>query len=460
MPSAAEYASHYQQRFTDQLAEWLMIPSVSTDIAYQNDIRRAAEWLADDMRHIGLENVAVMPTAGHPIVYADWLNAGADKPTVLIYGHYDVQPAVLEDGWSHDPFTPVIRNDRIYARGASDDKGQVMAQMKAIEALLATRSCPVNVKYMIEGEEESGTENLVHFIATNKALLKADMCLISDTGVRSMEQPMLVYGLRGIVTMDLVVSGPVRDLHSGYGGNVHNPAQALCEMIAQLHDADGTVAVPGFYESVKPLSDPERAELLRADETAEEWAAVMGDLPDYGEPGYSRIERRGARPTLEINGIAGGYAGAGFKTVLPGKAWAKISCRLVPDQNPQEIFDLVKDKILSIVPPTVRAEVAMIEGGFPAVTPIDHPATLAAVRAYNRHFAKEVLFVRGGGSIPVVAEVQTQLGLPVALLGFALPDSAAHGPDESFHLGMYAKAIHTIITWFEELDALTKSNGR
>lgn len=454
MTTPHEYASQHRDRFIHELSDWLRIPSISTDMAFKADIERAAAWLADNMRGIGLENVAIMPTGGHPVVYADWLHAGADKPTLLIYGHYDVQPAVMEDGWTTPPFEPVIRGNKLIARGSSDDKGQVMAQLKAIEALLATDGCPVNVKYLIEGEEESGSENLNRFIEEHKDLLHADICLISDTSVRSVDQPVLMYGMRGILSMEVIVSGPKRDLHSGYGGNIHNPAQALSEIIAALHQPDGSVSVPGFYERVQLLTEAERAQINSVDESEAEWEAMMGDLPEWGEPGYSRIERRGTRPTLEINGIAGGYAGEGFKTVLPARAIGKISCRLVPDQHPDEIFEQVKAYILALTPPTVRVEVRKLDAGHPAITPIDHPATLAAVRAYGQHFPQQPVFVRGGGSIPVIAQFQTLLQLPVVLLGFSLPDSAAHGPDENFDLTMYARGIDTIITYLQEVAAL------
>ncbi len=454
MTTPFDYAAQHQERFVRQLSDWLRIPSVSTDLAFKNDILRAAHWLAEDMRRIGLENVALMETGGHPVVYGEWLHAGPDKPTVLVYGHYDVQPAVMEDGWTNPPFEPVIRDDKLIARGASDDKGQVMIQLKAIEALLATGTCPVNVKYLIEGEEESGSTNLTRFVNQNKALLKADLCLISDTGIRSADQPVIVYGLRGILSMELIVTGPKRDLHSGAGGNIHNPAQAICEIIAQLHHPDGSVNVAGFYDRVPTLSEQERALLNRADDTDAEWEAYMGNLPVWGEPGYTRIERRGARPTLEINGIASGYAGEGFKTVLPARAIAKISCRLVPDQDPKEIFELVKARIAELTPPTVRVELKMLDYGHPAITPIDHPATQAAVRAYGAHFPNEPLYVRGGGSIPVVADFQNIMGLPVVLLGFALPDSGAHGPDENFSLTMYARGIDTVITYLHEVATL------
>ncbi len=451
MTKAHEYATANHETFVKQLAEWLSIPSISTDPAFKGDIQRAAEWVANDMKRIGIENVQILPTGGHPAVYADWLHAGEDKPTVLIYGHYDVQPAVIEDGWTQDPFTPRFANDRIYARGATDDKGLVMCQLKAMESLLATGACPLNVKYLIEGEEESGGVNLSKFIKANQDLLKADTVLISDTGVRSLTQPLLIYGLRGIVTMDVIVTGPKRDMHSGAGGMLHNPAQALSEIIAQLHHPDGRVNVEGFYKDVVLLEDAEREELQKSDYTPAEWEAYMGDLAEWGETEFSKVERTGTRPTLEINGIAGGYWGEGFKTVIGAKAWAKISCRLVPAQDPVKIFEQVKAQIESLTPPSVRVEVKIHDYGKPAITPLDHPATQAALRAYNAHWEEPTLLRRMGGSIPVVADFQDIMGLPVVLLGFGLPDSAAHGPDENFHLEAYKKGVATVITYLNEL---------
>lgn len=451
MQSAIEYSQKNFDSFVQQLMDWLRIPSISTQPERAGDVQKAAEWLASDMRRIGLENIQIMPTKGHPVVYADWLHAGKDAPTVLVYGHYDVQPADIGDGWKHHPFEPSLSDGKLYARGATDDKGQVMIQLKAAEAMLATGECPVNVKYIIEGEEEIGSPNLTDFITENKDLLKADICLISDTGIRAEDQPSLVYGLRGLMTMELIVSGPLHDLHSGLGGMIHNPAQALAEIIAQLHDANGTVTVPGFYDDVRPLTETEREQLAQSELGAEEWKPMMGDLPAWGEADYSLIERSGARPTLEINGLASGYAGEGFKTVLPAHAIAKISCRLVPDQDPDRIFQLVSDAIHRLTPPTVRVEVKREGGGHPAITPIDHPAVQAAVLAYRANWDKDPLFLRGGGSIPVVADFQQILDLPVVLLGFALPDAQAHGPNESFHLTMYQKGISTVISYMHEV---------
>ncbi len=452
MATPQEYIQDNLVKFRTQLMEWLTIPSISTDPTKVNSIRQAAEWLAADMMRIGLENVEIMPTAGHPAVYAEWNGAGANAPTVLVYGHYDVQPAVIEDGWDGDPFIPRLVDGKIYARGATDDKGQTMIQMKAVETMLATGGCPVNLKYLIEGEEEIGSAHLAEFVEQHKEKLAADYCLISDTGIAGEDQPLLVYSLRGIVTMTVRITGPTHDLHSGkYGGMIHNPAQAATEIVAQLHKPDGSVAVPGFYDDVLALSDEEREQLAKADVPAEEWAATMGNLPDWGEPGYSRIERTGARPTLEINGIQSGYAGEGFKTVLPAQAIVKVSCRIVANQDPEDIFAKVKSYIESLAPDTVRVAVTEEHHGYPALTPIDHPAVQAAVNAYTKNFANPPLYQRGGGSIPVVAELQRILGTPVVLLGFGLPDSQAHGPNESFHLVMLEKGVNTVIDFMHEI---------
>lgn len=452
MPTTFDYVSDNFTKFTTQLKEWVAIPSVSTDPARKNDVYQAAEWLAADMITMGLENVAVLPTDGHPVVYGDWLHAGDDKPTILVYGHYDVQPAVVEDGWDSDPFQPVEREGVLYARGATDDKGQVMIQMKAMEALLKTDDCPINVKYLIEGEEEIGSPNLAAFVEQHKEKLAADICLISDTGVQSKEQPSLTYSLRGLMTITLVVSGPTRDLHSGgYGGMIHNPAQAITEIIAQLHDSEGLVTVPGFYDDVLALSEDERQTLAKANISEAHWQEVMGNLPEWGGSDYNRIEKIGARPTLEINGIASGYAGEGFKTVLPAKATAKISARLVANQDPHDIYAKVRDYILSLAPDTVHVEVLEEHHGFPALAPLEHPAVQAAVTAYEAHFPNPPLLVRGGGSIPVVPEIQRILDVPVVLLGFGLPYSQAHGPNESFHLDQYETGIKTVITYMHEI---------
>lgn len=455
MTTAYDYAHENFDKFMANLKEWLMIPSVSTDPAFKNNVRQAAEWLAADMHRMGLSNVEVMPTDGYPVVYGEYMGAGEAAPTILIYGHYDVQPAVIEDGWDSDPFKPVERDGLLYARGATDDKGQTMIQMKALESMLATGGCPVNLKYLIEGEEEIGSPNLAAFVEANKDKLAADLCLISDTAIVSVEQPALVYSLRGLVELEVVVTGPKMDLHSGgYGGIIHNPAQVIAEIVAQLHDAEGRVTVPGFYDDVLQLSDEEREQLAKVDFTDDEWQSIMGDLPEWGETAYSKIERVGARPTLEINGIGGGYVGEGLKTVLPARANAKISCRLVANQDPEKIMVQVRDYILSLAPKTAHVEVVEGHHGYPAFTPLDHPAMQAAARAYAQNWDNEVLYKRGGGSIPIVSDFQNLLDVPVVLLGFGLPDCQAHGPNESFNLEMYRKGIRTVIAFMHEIAAV------
>ncbi len=453
MTTAHEHAHSNAQRYQDELFELLRIASVSTDPAHQDDMRQAATWVADSLVRGGLSTAEVMETGGHPVVFGEWSGAPAGAPTVLVYGHYDVQPAdQAADGWSRDPFAPAVVGDLIVARGATDNKGQIVAHMKAAESLLATGTCPVNLKYLIEGEEECGSGHLGAFVEAHRDLLGADICLISDTAMSSMEQPSLTYALRGLVALDVVVDGPRRDLHSGaFGGSVHNPAQALAEIIAALHDSDGRVAVPGFYDDIIAVSPEERAMLASADTGAAAWAETMGDLPAWGEPGYSPDERTGIRPTLEINGMAGGYAGDGFKTVIGRQAVAKISCRLVPGQDPERIFGLVRDRIMALAAPTVHCQVTMRDGGLPALTDRQHPAMQAAIRAYGYHWPeRDVLLVRSGGTIPVVATIQQTLGLPVVLMGFALPNSGAHGPDENMPVALFGRAIDTVIQFMLE----------
>jgi acetylornithine deacetylase/succinyl-diaminopimelate desuccinylase-like protein len=451
--TAHDFVDAHIEAIQQQFFALLRIPSISTAPEHAGDVQQVAHWLADDMRRIGLHQVEVIPTARHPIVYGEWLGAGSDKPTVLIYGHYDVQPAVKSDGWLNEPFDPTVRDGFVYARGSSDDKGQAFAHVKAAEAMLANGGRPpVNLKFLIEGEEEIGSPNLGAFVKANTERLKADVCVISDSGMPTADQPAIVYALRGLMTMELIVHGPQVDLHSGsYGGSVHNPAQALTEIIAQLHHPDGSIAVPGFYDDVLPLSDQERVELHKTGMSEAEWRKNTGAPQPYGEPGYAIHERTGARPTLEINGLAGGYFDTGFKTVLPAKAWAKISCRLVANQNPDVIARQVTDFIHSITPPTVTSEVRLLGGSPPALVDLNAPAMQAAIRAYERGWGKRPVFMREGGSIPVVVDFQKELGIPVILMGFGLNNDGAHGPNEHFKLEMFQKGIHTSIHFCEAL---------
>lgn len=447
--NAPFYARDHARRFRHELYDLLRIPSISTDPAYAAEVRRAAEWLVEHLSRVGLRAERI-DTQRHPLVYAEWLEAG-DAPTVLIYGHYDVQPAVIEDGWDSDPFEPVERDGKIYARGATDDKGQFFAHVKAIESLLKTGSrLPVNVKLIIEGEEEAGSVSILRFVGEQPDKLRANVCVISDTSMTHIAQPEMVYALRGGVACELHVTGPRQDLHSGmYGGTVHNPAQALAEILAQLHHPDGRVAVPGFYDDVRPLSDTERAGLARLDWTEADWLEATGAPAPWGEAGYSLRERIGARPTLEITGIIGGYGGNGYKSIVPHKAIAKIGCRLVADQEPRKIYDLLRDYLAAITPPTVRAEVVWGRG-FPAsLVNIDHPVMQVAARAYEQGWGTRPVFMREGGSIPIVGDFQRKLGLPVALMGFGLNSDNLHGPNEHFSIEMFQRGIDTSIAFLQ-----------
>lgn len=453
MTQALEYASKNAKEFRQQLFDLLRIPSVSTLPERAGAVKEAAEWIADNMRRAGIENVAVMPTEGHPVIYGDWLHAEG-APTVLIYGHYDVQPAVKADGWDEDPFAPTERDGKVFARGASDDKGQMFIHIKAIESLLQSDgSLPVNVKFIYEGEEEIGSPHLAPFIEANKEMLAADVCIISDSGMLAEDQPSIIYALRGLTALEIHVEGPSKDLHSGmYGGAVHNPVQALAEIVAKLHDDNGTITVPGFYDAVVPLSDEERTELKKTDFTDADWVARSGVNEPWGEKEFTIRERIGARPTLELNGIVGGFYGEGVKTVLPAKAMAKITCRLVANQDPHDIAAKIKTYVEQIAPPTIRVDVRQIKGsGHPALVEIDTPAMQAAIRAYEKGWGTAPIFVREGGSIPIVADFQQILGTPVILMGYGLDTDGAHGPNEHFTLSMFHKGIDTAIHFLHEM---------
>ncbi len=451
MTTPLEYADQHRQTHLEELKALLRIPSISTDPEHAADIQAAAEWLAGSMRQAGLEHVRIYETAGHPLVYGDWLHAGPDRPTVLIYGHYDVQPADPLDLWETDPFEPVVRDDYILARGASDDKGQAFIHVKAVEAYLKTAGAlPVNVKLILEGEEESGGASLTTFVAENKALLAADVAVISDTSLFDKDQPRIVYGLRGMVYALVDVVGPTRDLHSGSaGGVVNNPINALAHIIAALKDEHGRILIPGFYDEVRPLSDDERAVLAGLPERDTSLLAYAGAPQLWGEPGYTVLERIGARPTLDVNGIVGGYTGAGAKTVLPSKVHAKISMRLVPDQDPEAIFQQFKAYVEEIAPPSVTVSVSYFHSAQPAITDLTIPAMDAARVAYLAEFGNEPLFSREGGSIPVVSDFQRELGLETVMMGFGLPDDRLHSPNERFYLPNFYKGIRTAIRFLD-----------
>lgn len=459
MTDPIAYARENEERFLDELKDFLRIPSVSTQPERDEETAQAAEWLADAMKAAGLENVQVIETARHPLVYADWLNAGPDAPTVLIYGHYDVQPAEPLDEWETPPFDPTVRDGFLYARGGSDNKGQHFAHVKAIEALLQTEGrLPVNVKFIVEGEEESGGASLAAFIPEHKEMLAADVALVSDTSIHSPTQPTIVYGLRGICYVLMDITGPGRDLHSGsFGGGVNNPLNVLGHVIAKLKDEDGRILIPGFYDNVRPLSDEERQLLAQSPLSGNEaeWLAETGAPEVWGEPEYTLVERLGARPTLDVHGIIGGYTGPGAKTVLPSSVHAKISMRLVPDQDPQRICRLFQEYVRALLPPSVAVSFDPGHGAPASITDYHIPAMQAAQRAYADAFGAEPIMVREGGSIPVVGQFQTQLGLETVLMGFGLPGDRIHAPNERFYLPNFYRGVETGIRFLQEYAALS-----
>jgi acetylornithine deacetylase/succinyl-diaminopimelate desuccinylase-like protein len=436
---------------------FLRIPSISAIPAYADDCRRAAEWLVAALTEAGVENAEVIETGGHPIVYADWLHA-PDAPTVIVYGHYDVQPVDPLDLWTSPPFEPVVVGDRILARGAADDKGQVHAHVMAAGAILATHGrYPVNVKYVFEGEEESSSAHLDAWLAASKERLSADVAIISDTGFFEGNLPAITLSLRGLMYAQIDVVGTAVDLHSGsYGGAVQNPANALAQIIAGLKGPDGRIRVPGFYDDVQPLSEADRAALaaLPFDEAA--YQAHLGLPALVGEAGFSTLERRATRPTLDVNGIWGGFTGEGSKTIIPAHAHAKVSCRLVAAQDPDRIFEAFRAYVEEIAPPGVTTTVRYLGGGHSSTTPSDHPATRAAARALEATFGRAPVFIREGGSIPVCASFASILGLPVVLLGITPPDENAHAPNEWMDLGNYETGIRTFARMFEELADLPR----
>jgi acetylornithine deacetylase/succinyl-diaminopimelate desuccinylase-like protein len=461
MESILAYLETHKDRYLRELNEFLAIPSVSTNPENQADIRRCADWVAEHMRGIGLENIQLFPTAGHPIVYADWLHAPG-KPTILLYGHYDVQPAEPLDLWESPPFQGTVRNGNLYARGAADDKGQVFIHLKAIEAMMKNAgSLPVNLKLLIEGEEEIGSEHLEAFVKQHKDLLGADLVLISDSSMFKKGVPSICYGLRGLAYMQIDLTGPNKDLHSGsFGGTVHNPIQALAEIIAQLHDRKGRVAIPGFYKDVLPLTKKERAAYRKLPFSEKEYARELGVKKLYGEKGFSTLERVWARPTLECNGIWGGFTGEGAKTVLPSKASAKVSMRLVPNQTAAKAARQFEKHIRKLAPKSVSVTVKALHGGEPAITPINSPGVKAAAAALERGFGKKPLYQREGGSIPIVVQFKHLLGIDTVLLGFGLPDENAHAPNEFLNLENFFGGIRTSVHFLHVLPNYMDGKGR
>ncbi len=436
---------------------FLRIPSISALPEHAPDCRRAAEWLAERLSEAGIEHVEVAETGGHPVVTGDWLHAEG-APTVLVYGHYDVQPVDPLDLWESAPFEPVVDGDRIVGRGAADDKGQIHAHVMAAAALLATRgSLPVNVKYVFEGEEESSSIHLDAWLAANRDRLSADVAIISDTGFFEGNIPAVTVSLRGLMYTQIDVVGSTVDLHSGgYGGAVQNPALALAQILAALKGPDGRVRVPGFYDEVVELTESERAAMAALPFDEEAYRAAIGVPALVGEVGYTTLERRATRPTLDVNGIWGGFQGSGAKTIIPAHAHAKVSCRLVAAQDPAVIFERFRAFVAEIAPPGVTVAVQELGLGRPSVVPVDHPVAQAAARALEATFGQPPVFIREGGSIPVSASFESILGLPVVLLGFAQPHENAHAPNEWMDLRNYEGAIRAIARTFEEIAALPR----
>ncbi len=443
--AAVEYARQERKRFLEELKEYVSIPSISTDPSAQEDVLRAAEWSANQLKSLGMQKVEIYPTDRHPVVYGELLEAGVDKPTVLIYGHYDVQPPEPLDLWKSPAFEPTVRGENLYGRGASDMKGQVIITLKAVESLARTGELPVNIKFILEGEEEIGSPNLPTFISAHKDLLACDFALNPDTGMIGADVPTITYGLRGLAYFELHVSGPDHDLHSGiYGGVVHNPAQALCELIAGMHDKNGRITLPGYYDKVRSLSNEEHQQLSHLPMDEDFYLKHTGAPNLHGESGFSPVERVGVRPTLEVNGLLSGFTGEGSKTVLPMKAMAKISMRLVPDQDPKDVHKQLVAYLEENAPDTIRWEVIKMTGGPASITDYQIPAVQALGKALEKTWGQKPLFRREGGSVPVVAQMQDILGIESVLTGFGLPDDNLHGPNEKIHIPTFYKGIEAI----------------
>ena len=449
LPMVKNYIASNKDRFLSELFDWLRIPSVSADSRHKGDVRKAAEYLKEKFKAAGVDSVEICETKGHPIVYAEKI-ISPTFPTILVYGHYDVQPADPLNLWDSPPFEPVVKDDKIFARGSCDDKGQVYMHVKAFEAMMKLNLLPCNVKFMVEGEEEVGSDNLGTFVKENKAKLKADIILISDTSIISLDHPSITTGLRGLSYMEVEVTGPNRDLHSGvYGGAVANPINALCDMIDSLHDENGRVTIPGFYDKVAELTAAQREAINKAPFDLNHYKKDLNIEDINGEKGYTTVERTGIRPTLDVNGIWGGYTGEGAKTVLPSKAHAKISMRLVPNQISSEITALFTKHFESLAPKSVKVKVIAHHGGEPAVTPTDSTAYKAASSAFEEVWGKTPIPTRDGGSIPIVALFKKELGLDTVLMGFGLDSDAIHSPNEHYGIKNFLLGIETIVAFYK-----------
>ena len=452
MDALTRYLESHQEQFLEDLKAVLRIPSVSTEPRYREDMLRCARHVADDFRKAGMTRVEIVPTAGHPVVYAEWLGAPG-QPTALLYGHYDVQPVDPLELWRTPPFEPTVRDGKLYARGACDDKGQVYMHVAAIQAHLKVNGkLPINLKCVIEGEEEAGSDNLEKFLRDWRKQLDADVIVVSDTGMLGPDQPALCYGLRGLLYTQIDVTGPARDLHSGeFGGAVQNPANALCAIVAGLKDRDGRITVPGFYDRVKPLTQAERDVLGRVPFDEAGFLHEAGSPVAFGERGYTTLERVWVRPTCDVNGLVSGYIGEGAKTVLPSFASAKVSLRLVPDQDPKDLFARFEAHVRELAPPGVTLQVRDLHSAPPFMTDFDHPVLQAAVRALARSWPRPPAMIREGGSIPVMATFQETHGLPSILMGFGLADDNLHAPNEKFNLTSFHGGTKSCAYLYEEL---------
>lgn len=450
--TALNFAQQNASLFLNKLEALLAIPSVSTDPEHATDMKTAAEWAARELKDMGFTNVSVFPTAKHPVVFGEKLEAGSSRPTVLIYGHYDVQPAEPLELWKTEPFQATRQGDNLYARGASDMKGQIVATFSAVRSVLAAGPLPVNLKYILEGEEEIGSPNLAQFLKDHQKLLACDFALNPDSGMISADTPTIVYALRGLAYFELRVTGPSHDLHSGmYGGVVHNPAVVLADLISGMHAPDGRILLPGFYDSVAALSREESQALNRLPMSEQYYKDITGAPQLWGESGYSPVERVGARPTLDVNGLLSGFTGSGSKTVIPSWAMAKISMRLVPNQDPEMVHQQLQQYLQEHAPKTVTWELTVMAGGPASITDIHQPGTKALSDGLEAVWGKAPLYKREGGSIPVVTDMQKILGVDSVLTGFGLPDDNLHSPNEKLHLPTWYRGIRALIHFFYNL---------
>lgn len=450
---AIEYFENHKSDVLESFREYLTIPSISTDSLYNADLNHAAEWLKNQLVSLGIQNVMIIETKKNPIVYGEYLKAGLSKPVVLIYGHYDVQPPDPIEQWESDPFLPVEKDGRLYARGASDMKGQLMISLAAINAIMQTNDFPVNLKFLIEGEEEIGSPSMKSFLNEYKELLRSNFVLNLDAGMVAADVPTIVYGLRGLAYFEIEIYGPSHDLHSGlFGGIVYNPAQALCEILSKMKDQDGVIRLPGFYDNVIELSEEEKQKINMLPIHEQDYLTQTGSISLWGERDYTILERLGARPTLEINGMISGYTGEGPKTIIPSKAMAKISTRLVPDQTPDQVHEQLV-KFMEVNAPThVRWEVKLITSDLPCLIDPHFKPTQEYAKALEEVWKIKPVFKREGGSIPIVSDTKTILGINTVLSGFSLPDDRIHGPNEHIQLDVWEKGIQAIINFFFNIE--------